>query len=363
MKKFLTIVACFALVAAVSCSKKAAVEDYASVAFLIGDVQKNGSALAIGDAITESDVIQTGNQSTCDVKIGESIIRVKEKSKVVFSSLVKKGGMESTTLGLDSGKMLCKPKKLLKDDSFTVKTPTAVAGVRGTQFTIEADANRTTRVKVYDGKVKVAKRVPQLESQTERVLEAAPVIDEKQKIVITEQQVQAATKKVEQELQGKTVDQLTDAQMTAVTAQAVVAQTDIKAFRADDMQRDASELIAVEAKPVEVINKIKQEIKKAPAPDGRLLVTRFEVYFIKDGKVSWEGKVGNPPIKQANMLYIASGEYVFCASEDGPVLWKQKIEQNGEPVAIEKITIEGNKITAHFAGKVKVYDLKTGREL
>ena len=88
-----------------------------------------------------------------------------QKTKVVLATLIRQGGIESTTVDLDSGKMLCKPKKLIKSESFMVKTPTAVAGVRGTQFTVEADTNGTSRIKVFEGSVKVAKRVKELEAK------------------------------------------------------------------------------------------------------------------------------------------------------------------------------------------------------
>ena len=96
-----------------------------------------------GDVLKENDIITTGIMSSCDIRIGDSIIRIKEKSKVLISQLLKNGNVENITLGLDIGKMLCKPKKLIKSESFLVKTPTAVAGVRGTQFSVEADIKKT----------------------------------------------------------------------------------------------------------------------------------------------------------------------------------------------------------------------------
>ncbi len=142
------------------CSKAA--DEYATVMFFIGDVKINDASIDIGAIIKENDRLVTAGQSSCDLKIGDSIIRIKENSKVLISQLMRKGAVENTALGLDVGKMLCKPKKLMKEESFLVKTPTAVAGVRGTKFTVEADTMKTTRIKVYDGRVKVIKRVEKL---------------------------------------------------------------------------------------------------------------------------------------------------------------------------------------------------------
>ena len=141
-----------------SCSKQK-VDEYASIVFSIGEVKRNGQLANIGDILNQNDIIETGSMSSCDIKIGDSMIRIKENSKAILAQLLRKDGLENTTLGLDVGKMICKPKKLLKNESFLVKTPTAVAGVRGTNFSVEADANKTTRIKVFDGKVAVVKRV------------------------------------------------------------------------------------------------------------------------------------------------------------------------------------------------------------
>jgi hypothetical protein len=95
---------------ALSCSK-GQVDEYAMITFMIGDVAKNELPVSIGDIVQEKDSLKTGEDSFCDVKIGSSIIRIKQKSKVVIASLVHKGNLESTDLSLGVGKMLCKPKK------------------------------------------------------------------------------------------------------------------------------------------------------------------------------------------------------------------------------------------------------------
>ena len=63
--------------------------------------------------------------------------------------------------------------------------------------------------------------------------------------------------------------------------------------------------------------------REKPKPDGRLLITRYEIYFIKNGKVLWEGKVLQQPVRMNDKIFIASGDYVYCASADGPVLWRK----------------------------------------
>jgi hypothetical protein len=334
MKRIIIPVLSFVIALAVGCSSDQK-EAYAVINFILGDVTVNDSTVEIGYVLNEEDVINTGSDSFCDVKIGGSIIRVKEKTKMVLSRILKSQDNENTTLDLDSGKMLCKPKKLLKNESFVVKTPTAVAGVRGTQFTVEADQAKTTRIKVYDGKVQIARRVKQLEGATDRMLEIAPTLETKQKIIITEKEVREAEKRVDQVLKNvKDANSEEAIQLVLKESRKEIAvnTADIETFSAEDFALETREIIEIKEKPKEVVKRIKkviQQEKAMPKPDGRLLITRYEVYFIKNGKVKWEGRVEGKPIRKNGRIYVASGEYVFCASEKGPVLWRKNIINNG----------------------------------
>jgi len=359
MKKILAVTICLLVGVWAGCGKVE--EEYAMISFLIGDVKKNDKPVEIGDLIRENDRVVTAAQSSCDVKIGNSIIRVKENSNLVFSQLLREGDAESTTLGLDVGRMLCKPKKLVKDESFLVKTPTAVAGVRGTKFAVEADEKKNTMFKVFDGKIQVIKRVPQLESQSAKLLENAPAIEEKEKVVITEKEVKDAEKKVEQILKKedpKNIEVAVVKVAQEMKNDVVITKKDVTAFKAEDFKEKA-EVAAMAVKPKEIIKQIAQVVKlekEKPKPDGRLLVTRYEIYFIKNGKVIWEGKVINQPLKQDNKLYIASGDYIYCASVEGPVLWRKNIANDG------KIEIKDNKVLVYANGIPKALDAETGQE-
>jgi hypothetical protein len=362
MKRALSFALCATVLILIDCGKKQIETDYAMISFFIGDVSKNGSGgLAIGDTISENDIIATGAQSSCDIKIGSSIIRVKEKSKMLFSSLAMKDNVENTSLDLAEGRILCKPKKLLKDESFTVKTPTAIAAVRGTEFTVEADANKTTRIKVYDGKLQVAKRIKPFENSTVQVMENAPSLEEKQSVVITEKDVAATEKKVEMALAADK-----DADISKIIADTkadtVIGAKEIRSFSVEDFSKEGSELIAVKVKEPEVLKQVKEVIRKdtvkeeKPAPEGRLLITRYEIYFIKNGRVEWEGKIITPPIKENGKLYIASEDFIFCASPDGPVFWKKAFINDG------KIEVKGNIATIYIKGKPQSFDANTGKE-
>lgn len=361
MQKTGSIILIAILSLSLSCLKQAE-DDYSSIMFYIGDVKKNNQLVEIGEIILENDIIATGKQSSCDIKIGGSIIRVKEKSKIKLSELTRKGNAERTTVGLNVGKLLCKAKKLSKKESFTVKTPTAVAGVRGTKFTVEADPRKTSRIKVFNGKVKVVKRVKQLESSIEKVLDAAPVISDEEKVIVTEKEVEKAEKIVEKVLDKEQkvtgdVEVAVAKVIASVKDDVIVSKKEIQKFKIEDFKEEQKEIIEVKEKPKEVIQKIKKIVeleKKEPIPEGRLLITRYEIHFIKDGRPLWEGKVINPPLEKDEKLYIASGDYVFCASVDGPVFWKREIKNKG------KIEIKKDKLIVYTHDKTKKLDLVTG---
>jgi len=357
MKRSLIIFFIFLLSISFGCSKEE-VDEYAMITFLIGNVSKNNLVADIGEIIKENDVILTGVNSFCDLKIGGSMIRIKEKSKVLVSNLIRKGNLENTNLGLDIGKLLCKPKKLLKSESFIVKTPTAVAGVRGTKFVVETDRAKTTRLKVFDGKVKIVKRVKQFESSTEKILEAAPVIEQSQKVVITRNDVVKAEKAVSRAMGNN--KEVTDSVIRSTLKNVSVKKTEVQTFAVEDFAKENREIIEVKKKPKALIRQIakivKQEREK-PKPEGRLLITRYEIYYIKDGKILWEGKVITSPIKKEGKVYIASGKYVFCASPEGPIIWKEKLNNDG------KFEIRGNRFVVFSGGQENSLDAKTGSRL
>ena len=365
MKKTVIIFIMTALALMGSCSGEK-VDEYAMVTFMLGNVLRNNAALEIGDILKEKDVIKTEDESFCDVRIGGSIIRIKEKSSVTMTNLIRNENQEDTTLGLSVGKMLCKPKKLLKSEKFVVKTPTAVAGVRGTNFIIEADKNKTTRIKVFQGKVKVAKRVKQFEENVDQVLEVSSTVEKEKKVIITEEEVRKAEKNIEKAIEKSEAKgvEMDTAQIVKIIEEnkkdVVIEKAKIENFAVEDFQKEKKEIIAVEVKEPAVIKKIVnviQQEKKKPIPEGRLLVTRYEIYFIKNGKVLWEGDVVENPLKKDDKIYIASGDYVFCASSEGPVLWRKKLTNSG------RLELKDNAVVVYTGKGRTELDIETGEKL
>jgi hypothetical protein len=90
--------------------------------------------------------VKTGVKSIAEITFQGGVIRINEKSSVVMKELAKniRDNKEMTELFVESGQSLFKvTKKLTDGEKFNVTTATAVAAVRGTEFTVAADEKKT----------------------------------------------------------------------------------------------------------------------------------------------------------------------------------------------------------------------------
>jgi hypothetical protein len=123
------------------------------VTFEKGD--KKG-VLKVGDSIEEGmRVVTDGEKSMADIYLGDNAVRLTGNSSLLFSKLsMIKDGLASDLL-VEKGNAFSKiTKKLGKDDSYTVRTPHAIAAVRGTEFLV-SETNGKSNVACLDGKVEV----------------------------------------------------------------------------------------------------------------------------------------------------------------------------------------------------------------
>ncbi len=199
----------------INCNNKekieAAKKNSAKIMFALGDVKvKTGetwSNALVKMKLTEGNEIKTGPGSQCNIVVGrESYISVKEKSHLVLATLFKDvSGMESSSVELKIGKSVLNPKKLLKGESFSVKTPTAIAAVRGTEFIIESQPEGKMKVAVVDGKVELKRRIPVLEKVEKEIITESQTLTtlnekvEEEKIVIDANQSAFINNKVAEE--------------------------------------------------------------------------------------------------------------------------------------------------------------------
>ncbi|MBW0434268.1 lipoprotein LipL45 [Leptospira yasudae] len=119
----------------------------------------------LGASLKTGDKVSTKDKSKVDIQFADgSAIRISENSVIDFDGLsINSKGNTDTRLALVSGKVFAKVNKASKEDQFSVVTPTAIAGVRGTSFIVERSKSDKAVVKVLDGAVAVAPRVAALE--------------------------------------------------------------------------------------------------------------------------------------------------------------------------------------------------------
>ncbi len=133
------------------------------ITFQIGDVQvqrpdQDFSPLSITDKVTKGDVIRTGANSQVTIQISDmAVVKILANSLVEVQALF---GKDNGAIYAKDGKVLTKMNKLAKGKSFDVKTPTAVASVRGTEFMASVENGNST-VAVKEGKVAVRMRKEQ----------------------------------------------------------------------------------------------------------------------------------------------------------------------------------------------------------
>ncbi len=166
MKKFFTIASAilftFVLISVARSAPK--IETIATISGVQGEVQvqKGGGAWAPvkdGALVKSGDTVKTGAQSSCVIKWGQgNVIKLTAFSQMRLDKLEKNlaAGAENSSLNMWSGKMYAQAKKLNNaSSSFEVKTPTAIAGVRGTKLGVGVGADDSTTVECLEGSVSV----------------------------------------------------------------------------------------------------------------------------------------------------------------------------------------------------------------
>lgn len=132
----------------------------AVVSFVSGDVTAGSGAqkttVRIGDTVSTGQSLKTGARSECTLQIGDrATIRIAENTQVLLDEAVLDPGRSSIGLGAVLGAVLCKVGKLSGDERFRVVTPTAVVGVRGTEFSVAVSAGGDTVLEVQQGSVAI----------------------------------------------------------------------------------------------------------------------------------------------------------------------------------------------------------------
>ena len=103
----------------------------------------------------EKDVIQTG-QGPMDIQTTTgSTVRVRPYTRLELASLLSNN---TVRLDLKNGTVSARVRRASAGENFTVTTPTAIAGVRGTAFVVTEDPEKGAIVTVVEGSVAMSPR-------------------------------------------------------------------------------------------------------------------------------------------------------------------------------------------------------------
>lgn len=137
---------------------KAVVRGVRGTANYSTDRGANWKKLGVGTELRQNSIVRTAPGSTVDLFLGDNgpVVRVTEDTQLGIDKLTSEnlGNNEKvieTQLDLRSGRILGHVKKLAAASKYEVKTPTGVAGIRGTRYDIRADGTVT----VTEGSVMV----------------------------------------------------------------------------------------------------------------------------------------------------------------------------------------------------------------
>jgi len=121
--------------------------------------------LEVGKLVRAGDVVRTGPRSSVELRwvrwAGGMRIKIGENTRFkVIRSIVNRRTKETKArLGLDLGKIWVRLREaLIGRSKFEVETPTVVAAVRGTVFSVAVAKDGTSQVEVLEGEVAVARR-------------------------------------------------------------------------------------------------------------------------------------------------------------------------------------------------------------
>ncbi len=151
----------FFMIIILICAAASAETRIGKIVQIINDVDLTSSSTGkkitpkIGDTITTDHRIRTGKKSLMDILLNNgTILSIKEVSVLSVSNLKIEDSDPPTRLKMLTGKLRIMLKKIYKTESLILKTPTAIAAVRGTDFGV-ITTNLETKIVVFDGRVEV----------------------------------------------------------------------------------------------------------------------------------------------------------------------------------------------------------------
>lgn len=163
--KYLLILSLAVALSLPACGTKEAVQKEAYIVLFAGggsQVERGGQKvdLRVGDRLEAPEIIHTTNGTVDLQSRAGAVVRVRKYTVVRLGAL---GSTAGKGLHLRNGSVLAKLKRRSQADEFAITTPTSIASVRGTTFSVSVEDGRQPTVRVLDGSVAVA---PQAEIKT-----------------------------------------------------------------------------------------------------------------------------------------------------------------------------------------------------
>jgi len=126
--------------------------------------------------LERGDIIRTGSKSSCEILFDDgSVVCLEENSQLTIIDPSSSSSHRQIQIALKIGRLLANVEKKQLTGEFTIKTPSAVSAVRGTQFIIEVGEDETTSIGLFDGELEV-NRVQSDEGALEAELESIRLI-------------------------------------------------------------------------------------------------------------------------------------------------------------------------------------------
>ncbi len=135
----------------ISCTKGSLTESPVISAFA-GELTVNGNSPKTGTLLKYGDIIKTGQNSFCEIKLNKlSIIKLSQNTEFVFNISETENSFE-----LHSGSLAgLTRKKFVKQNQYLIKTPTGIAAIRGTAYFIHIESPDSTYFCVCNGTVAI----------------------------------------------------------------------------------------------------------------------------------------------------------------------------------------------------------------
>ncbi|MBN1799794.1 MAG: PQQ-binding-like beta-propeller repeat protein [Spirochaetales bacterium] len=173
----------------------------ALVVFVSGEVYVKGTAdweyLEIGNIVHPGETVKVGADSLCELQFGQkSVIRVQEDTEISLKELWLEPEQAVVDVDLAVGSVLCKVSTLSGNESFKVRTRTAVCGIRGTEFMVRITDSKDTLLAVKEGAVSI---VPE-SAESDKIQEQAQLGNTKLKALVEKMQDMALVVKAHQEV-------------------------------------------------------------------------------------------------------------------------------------------------------------------